>query len=571
MRNIFKYIAAIAAGALLLSSCVKNLESSGYLDITGNMTVDREVIDNVAAQDPADESIILKADAAWLVSAPSWITVQSADAHNYGGSGSNIITITIKPNYKNAITDTEARSGEIKFSSHGTNLIVTVHQNGFTAPHEEVTSLGGIPDKEEFMMFVEAVNSGAALDRWTNEDGFVALLTDIDISEIANWTPIGNAATSNAGAVVEGTFPFTAKFDGCAHAIKGLKINVPVDSHTEKGAYGLFGVVDGGVVKNLVLQASDIYVETACKLTHLGALVGAAVNGSTIENCSVLNMNGTTLRLKVTEGTTGALYVGGVTGLLHASTVNDCKNGVPVQVYNETNNQNGGNGIHMGGIAGFTNGEANIKACVNDAQIGGIVGGERWGSAARMGGLAGSCNALVNISGCVNNGDVLCTVICTSDKSSRTAGFASYVNTANSLVENCVNNGDICYVIPDGPDTYAGYVSGFVGQPNAVISIIGCENYGAILSDRCVSTGTLGGDITADHPEVGVVMGRPNSKATNVKNCKIGGKVGPYSDASKVVTLTATNFSLFMYGDTVGRRTAAETNAANTDNVFGAK
>lgn len=574
MNRIIKTIAFCASGAILLASCVKNQESSGYLDIVGNLSVDREVIEGVEAQNPADESIILTADAAWMVSNPSWISLQTEDGHNYGGAGKHVITISIQPNYKSATADTEARTGEIKFSSHGTNLTVTVHQNGFTAPHQDITTLGGIPDKDEFLAFAQAVNTGTALDRWTNEDGWVALLADIDISDQDNWTPIGNGGTSNAGALVDGTFCFGAKFDGNNHTVSGLKINVPQSDMVEKCGYGLFGVVDGAVIKNLNVKVSGVYVESASKLAHIGGLAGAVVNGSTISGCKVLADTDASVRLKVTSGATGAVYIGGVAGLLHASTMEDSENNATVQVYNETNSQNGGNGIHLGGLVGFTNGEVSLKTSVNNGQVGGFIGTERWGSAARVGGLAGSCNALITISGCTNNGKVLCTVVCTSDQSSRTAGFASYLNTANSLVENCINNGDICYAIANGTggiDNYGGYVSGFVGQPNAVINITGCENYGAILSDRCLKQGTFGGADEADRPEVAIVMGRPNSKASVVKDCKIGGKIGGYTDASSVVTLNATNYVLYMYGDTFARRKAVETNAACTGNTFGSK
>ena len=66
---------------------------------------------------------------------------------------------------------------------------------------------------------------------------------------------------------------------------------------------------------------------------------------------------------------------------------------------------------------------------------------------------------------------------------------------------------------------------------------------------------------------MGVAFARPNKTASVVKNCKIGGKIGPYSVPDKVVTLDATNFNLYMLGDTV----AARQNIVLEGNVFASK
>ena len=86
---------------------------------------------------------------------------------------------------------------------------------------------------------------------------------DIDLSSIANWTPIG---TENA--------PFTGTFDGNGHSIKGLYINA-----SDSNYQGLFGYVDSGTVKNLTVSGS---------VSGTGDYVGSVVgwnNGGTVENC----------------------------------------------------------------------------------------------------------------------------------------------------------------------------------------------------------------------------------------------------------------------------------------------
>ena len=100
------------------------------------------------------------------------------------------------------------------------------------------------------MALAAAVNSGKPLGEWQNENGEICLLTDIDMSEVAEWTPIGKATfvIANNKLTVSGT-PFAGHFNGQGYRIRNLKM---VAANSEEGAtYGLFGTLaPGAVIEN---------------------------------------------------------------------------------------------------------------------------------------------------------------------------------------------------------------------------------------------------------------------------------------------------------------------------------
>ena len=105
--------------------------------------------------------------------------------------------------------------------------------------------------------FANAVNSGESYE------GRTVTLTD-DITLIGEWTPIGNGARNSktyTGKAFKGTF------DGGDHTISGLKIT---STSGDNDAVGLFGIVDGGTVKNLNLTDVNINVASS-------NLAGAAI------------------------------------------------------------------------------------------------------------------------------------------------------------------------------------------------------------------------------------------------------------------------------------------------------
>lgn len=230
------------------------------------------------------------------------------------------------------------------------------------------------------------------------EDTYVELTQDIDLGGLeirnGNWNPIG-WYQDQAELPGEVTHPFRGHFDGAGNTIRGLKL---VNPALNLKNIGLFGVIDGGSVENLELEAEDVYgVENvgllAGKITGDAIIrdvtvsgyayseedaggIAAEVTGSggevtgqvTIENCRA---DGIILN---SEGSAG--YVGGIAGNVQRAYLLD----------NTTLTQNGdsnriqGKG-YVGGIAGRMR-----ETSIYNSYVNGTVGGN--GSKA-VGGIVG--------------------------------------------------------------------------------------------------------------------------------------------------------------------------------------
>ena len=559
MKRQLTILYAIIAGLFALSC------NERYDAITASVfTADRVEISGVDYLDPAAEVVNVSTDAPfWIARCSDWITI---DRDNAPG-GQTAVTLNFTSNYKNEKVSVLPRSGEVVFSGGGKKLVITVNQLGYEAPVDPSDHIGGIPDADELLKFATAVNEGTDLGRWKSDDGEITLLADIDLTG-QEWIPIGNARIGRDGVLVKDDVqPFSGVFNGGNHKISGLSYHPDGMNLGTGSVLGFFGALSGATVYDLTVEVAMVSVESPAVQMSVGGLAGAICNSSVLKNCKVLAAN-VNSRISAEQTVTGTvpLYIGGLAGLVHASSIEECENNCPVRVKNILNSNNGANTYAVGGIYGFSQGTVSVKSCVNNAELGGKIGGENWGDGGRMGGIIGTANSAVTIEGCVNNGNIKCTCTTTSDKSSRSAGILAYAGAANTVLKNSVNNGDVCFICADATGSqYGGYVAGFIGQTAKPVDIIGCENYGSILSDRWFYKEFVPGE--GEYPSMGIGMARPNKQASQMTGCKIGGKIGPYSDPSKVVTLSATDFELYILGDTFAARKVVVCNG----NTFASK
>ena len=116
---------------------------------------------------------------------------------------------------------------------------------------QDFVPAGGIVTGPGFKMFAEAWNAGEDISYWTteNEGGvLVNVLSDINMSEVETWTPIGTAAR-----------PFDGVFRGNGWLVKAWK-----------GDASLFGHVgDGATVQ-------DIIVDEDCSMTFSGSVTSGS-------------------------------------------------------------------------------------------------------------------------------------------------------------------------------------------------------------------------------------------------------------------------------------------------------
>ena len=161
-----------------------------------------------------------------------------------------------------------------------------------------------IYSREHLFQFAEIVNSDP-----TKKDAKAKLMKDIDVNTVKieeagsyqPWVPIGNI---NA--------PYKGEFDGQGYAINGLYV-ASADEEYESG--GLFGCIDGAVVKNIKLVNSYIYAGSKNangRRVYAGPIVANAKSG-TISNCMCRD------NTVISEESAG-----GVVGLLSGNTV--CRN-----------------------------------------------------------------------------------------------------------------------------------------------------------------------------------------------------------------------------------------------------
>lgn len=97
------------------------------------------------------------------------------------------------------------------------------------------------------------------------------LANDIEIPEGVEWVPIGASSADDTDPA-----RFSGILDGRGHTIKGLTIR------NAKAFKGLFGRMDHGTVKNLVLQDVDITGKAPT-----GGITGAMIGACTIERVAV--------------------------------------------------------------------------------------------------------------------------------------------------------------------------------------------------------------------------------------------------------------------------------------------
>lgn len=315
-----------------------------------------------------------------------------------------------------------------------------------------------ISSLEEFMQFRDSVNNGTDYEGRT-----VTLTTNVDLSTVEDWTPVGNGARDGSGYTGNA---FKGIFDGGNYTVSNLTIT----SGESSSAIGLFGVVNGGTVKNLTL---DNVTVRASSNKNAGAVIGLMVNSASADN------------IEVSSGSVSAADgAGGIVGRMTISgTISDCVNKANIS------------GAAAGGIVGkayYTGAdlEMNIGNCSNDGTITSTAAGS-------AGGIVGFSAA--NVSGCINNGVITSSVgegICLG-------GVVGWQQMYGEIKDN-TNNGS---VTTDMEATTAGGIVGWINYQYAtdgtaaeyprceVVSVTGNTNEASVIAAQSTlgSGGIVGG------------------------------------------------------------------------------
>lgn len=356
----------------------------------------------------------------------------------------------------------------------------------------------------------------------------VYLENDIDMSGVSGWTPIGNGTFS--GTAVAGA-SFKGKFYGQSHQITNLVMNVPSDA-VSGTVCGLFGVLYGAEVQDVTVGAGSSVTSSSSALVCAGGVAGAVVN-STVSKCSSyasFDISGGKDNISQRfGGIAGSVYSDGEA----AARLESCQNFGKFKSVNNVNTKNGATAFSEGGVAGFVESASTdlrsiVYACSNY--------GEMNVQASRNAGVVATLNKNATVEECSNFGAITNTDVKASN--SRSAGIVSAMGSKTSVL-NCVNKGDITFAV--NGDTSHGYAAGIVGQTNDNSNVVsGCTNLGAIRSDIINAA-------DAAKRFIAVIVGNTNNKTCTITGNKVGGKIGPYSDESAVVTITADNYSSYIW------------------------
>ena len=354
-----------------------------------------------------------------------------------------------------------------------------------------------IANDTDLKAFRDKVNAGEAFAGKTIE-----LTKDISLAE--EWAPIGNG--SRSGSTYTGK-AFKGIFDGKDKSISNVTITETTANASD--AIGLFGVVDGGTVKNVTLNVNINVANNELA----GGAIGLLVNDGTAEKIHV------TGNVKAADG------VGGIVGrMLISGTIKECLNEA---VVNAAKDGSGSGGIVGKAYYTATGKTMNIQDCENRGSI---------TAAYCAGGIAGLSAA--NVSGCTNSGSVT---------AGNHAGGIVGEQTNYGAVSGNTNSADVI-----GKNTAAGGIIGWVRYQdnsnytnNDLITVTGNTNSGSIGKED--GAGNLGyGGIVGTLYNQGTVSGNTNNAPTITGGTFAAGIVGGpqiANDNKKIneTTVTITN------------------------------
>lgn len=139
-------------------------------------------------------------------------------------------------------------------------------------------------------------------------DYYFKQTTDLDLSDIVNWDPIGYS----------GSCYFAGHYDGDGHTISNVKSTGKNDADGFATA-GIFGWVAFGSVKNLTVKNADFFAEGNKNMSYAGGVLAVAYS-CTVENCSVYNSKIESRR----DPNNNSNYAGGITGIALSSSFEEC-------------------------------------------------------------------------------------------------------------------------------------------------------------------------------------------------------------------------------------------------------
>ena len=302
-----------------------------------------------------------------------------------------------------------------------------------------------------------------------NTSGYYVLTQDIDLSGYENWSPVR---------------AFSGVLDGQGHVIRNLTITKLGNS-----AYpyaGLFGVVDGGTIRNLGLEDVDIAMDYAYG-SYIGAIAGKLSGESAIENCY---STGSIYADAMSRYNNDIFCAGGLAGWAGETGQSLIRSSYSRTTLTAT----GRYGSILGGILGTAKGETSgnggqvlIQNCFNSGAVQIAVNDENsYSVSVFAGGLVGtaqkctlqiqnSCNRGTVTARERNDGDLESYLSCYA----HAGGLVGQNGSASLEIKDCYNSGDV-FALEDRTEAYAG---GLIGSSNALCTVERSYVSGAVSAE----------------------------------------------------------------------------------------
>ena len=351
-----------------------------------------------------------------------------------------------------------------------------------------------IENAQQLAYLVDRVNNGF-LGASTNPNRTAGvgmdwkLMTDIDLAGLA-WMPVGYY---NSGADY---YSFGGNFDGNGHTIANLKV-----SGVQRA--GLFGMVNGGSIKNLGIIGTSSVTGTV----YAGGIVGYADNNNfEISDCYNTAIVSNNIAAGAAGGIIGCMTTG--TPYTNKLMINDCYNTADIASF-----------YCAGGIIGDCAGTAVMNNCYNTGKIGNVGSG----NVENCGGIIGKLSGAGTISRCYNTGNVSAVYEAYSggySLYSYSGGLIGYGCVQGTLtITNSYNKGNISANTKNTCNNYYysdaySYSGGLLGY-GCSATVNNSYNRGNVSATAITSMSYS----TAIFYSGGIVGGNNPSMVTTISNC----------------------------------------------------
>ena len=358
----------------------------------------------------------------------------------------------------------------------------------------------------------------------SNMQASYVLDSDIDVSSITNFSPIGLSA--NAAPV-----PFTGILDGAGHTIIGF-------TQASTGQYaGLFAQIgSGGSVKNLRLQnaliTSNYGGGSAASGNPIPGMIGILAGENDQGTIDTVTVNGAVVT--TSSGSACGVIVGVNLGTISNSiayptltaTLSDSDTGLLDQ------------STQIGGIAGRNNGAITNVGAIGtiSVQLNAAVSA-RAVFGAQIGGLVGLSDSAGRLTGSSAGVDISASFSGSAYATAADNPYTAYWNAIGGLVGNAPGTSTIANSFSSGSITVTDDVRPLGGQPiDTVGGLLGSGGtIGANASNGLAQTGVIGNVNPAESPTISDSSAGGTIKATDLRyaphgaSLSVGGLVGVFS------------------------------------------